>query len=192
MATSEDVFYLYERNSRHYYNCNNLNDNLNILDECYSDLKQDVLPLTIGDQDSCCDIKVKCYIKPGEECPICYDEILTKSTAFITSCGHHYHKKCLFKYIKIKWLSSAYSSTVRCPMCRSSLGHPDFIQRYRSSYFTYNYKDDNELDKLEDFWLSHEYKLPEFCSNKYDHYLGCNKNCFICKYYRDNGTVPFY
>lgn len=176
MSTAEEVFYLYERNSSVYYK-EDENDNI-----------QEVLPITIGDQDVPCNIKIKCYIKPGDECPICYDEILTKSNAFITDCGHHYHKKCLFNYIHSKWRTTSYCSTARCPMCRCSLGHPDFIQRYRSSYFSYQYSDNNELDKLEDFWLSNEYKLPEFCSNNYDHYLGVNRDCCVCKSYRKNGV----
>jgi hypothetical protein len=74
-------------------------------------------------------------------------------------------------------------------MCRCSIGHPDFVQRYRSSYFSFQYSNDNQLDKLEDFWLSYEYRLPEFCSNKFDHYLGLNKNCNICKKYIKTGIV---
>jgi hypothetical protein len=177
MTTAEDVFYLYERNSR-YYN-NNLENETST---------QNVLPLTIGDQETPCDFKVKCYIRPGEECPICFDNINNKSSAFITYCGHNYHKKCMFNYLKSKWLSSKYTSVARCPLCRCSVGHPEFLQRYKSSYFSYNYYDNNELDKLEDFWLSCEYKLPNFCSNGYDHYLGMCKNCFNCENYRENGT----
>ena len=122
-----------------------------------------------------------------QECPICYEEIMTKSTAFITNCGHSFHKSCLSKYIETKWLSTTYISTARCPMCRCSLGHPEFDQRYRSSYFNCNHSNDNELDKLEDFWLTKDYKLPVFCSHGYNHYLGLNKNCFICKGYREKG-----
>lgn len=188
MSTAEDVFYLYERNSRCYHDCSKIEectDSYN--DECYCHLKQDVIPFTIGDQYVPCDLKIKCYIKPREECPICYEEIMTKSTAFITNCGHSFHKSCLSKYIETKWLSTTYISTARCPMCRCSLGHPEFDQRYRSSYFNCNHSNDNELDKLEDFWLTKDYKLPVFCSHGYNHYLGLNKNCFICKGYREKG-----
>ena len=192
MSTLEDVFYLYERNSRFYYDCNLKNSIENCRDcwsnECYCYLRQEVKPFTIGDQDIPCDIKVKCYIKPGEECPICFEYIMTKSSAFITDCGHHYHKKCLFNYLKTKWSSSSYISVARCPLCRSSLGHPDFIQRYRSNYFSFQYSNDNQLDKLEDFWISCEYRLPEFCSNNYDHYLGLDNFCYDCKKYRENGV----
>lgn len=179
MATPEDVFYLYERNSRHYNNRDNEGNE-------YS--TQNVLPFTIGDQDSPCNLNVKCYIRPGDECPICYDLIERKSTAFITPCGHNYHKKCIFDYFKSKWTSTSYTSVVRCPICRCSLGHPEFIQRYRSSYFSYCYSDSNELDKLEDFWLSYDYKLPNFCSWNYNHYLGMDKYCQYCKTYREKGV----
>jgi hypothetical protein len=195
MSTVEDVFYLYERNSRYYYDCG-LNGNIeNCMDcwsnECYCYKKQEVLPFTIGDQNMPCNIKYRCYIRPGDECPICCEEILTKSSAYITNCGHYYHKKCILKYMETKWLSTSYTSTARCPMCRSSLGHPDFVQRYRANYFSINYKNDNELDKLEDFWISCEYKLPVFCSNGYDHYLGICKNCSCCKAYREKGELIY-
>jgi len=178
MTTSEDVFYLYERNSRHYNNIDDEGNEYSI---------QDVLPFTIGDQDSPCNIKIKCYIRPCEDCPICYECIESKTKAFITCCGHTYHKKCIFKYLENKWLSTKYTSVARCPICRCSLGHPQFIQRYRSSYFSYNYSDNNGLDKLEDFWLSNEYKLPNFCTSNYNHYLGMNNNCDYCKTYREKG-----
>ena len=173
MTTAEDAFYLYERNSRHY--------------TCYYNDEYPVNPFTIGDQDTPCELNIRCYIKQGTECPICYESIMTKSSAFITNCGHAYHKKCLSKYLEVKWLSSSHISVAKCPLCRSSLGHPDFVQRYKSSYFSLNYNN-NELDKLEDFWISHEFILPSFCSNKYDHYLGCDKNCFICQNYIKTGN----
>ena len=189
MSTVEDIFYLYERNSSYYHDCS-LKNNIEEYwtNEC---CKQEVIPFTIGDQYAVCDLNIRCYIKPGEECPICYEQINTKRSAFITNCGHRFHKKCLLKCMETKWLSCSYASTARCPMCRCSLGDPEFLQRYRSSYFNYQYKDGNELDKLEDFWLSAEYKLPNFCSNEYKHYLGLNKNCFICKSYREKGELLF-
>jgi hypothetical protein len=181
MSTAEDVFYLYERNSLIYKNKSNDDENY----------KQVILPYTIGDQDTPCKLKIKCYIRPGEECPICIDKIQTKSSAFLTNCGHSFHKECLFNSIKSKWSTSGYTSVARCPMCRCSLGHPDFIQRYKASYFTEPYRDDNEIDKLEDFWLSKDYKLPFYCSNSYDHYLGCERTCFSCKEYREKGSYIY-
>lgn len=195
MTTAEDVFYLYERNSNYYHTCNKI-DRLEICGECASDgcychLKQDVYPFTIGDQQLSCNIKVRCYIRPGDECPVCYEEILTKSSAYITCCGHHFHKKCLFKCMESKWLSTKYIFPARCPMCRCFIGHPEFVQRYKSSYFKMPYENDNQIDKLEDFWISHEYKLPLFCSHGYDHYLGMKLNCYCCKVYREKGDMIY-
>jgi hypothetical protein len=186
MPTLEDVFYLFVRNSRYYHDCHS-KKNVENCNERYN-AKPAVLPFTIGNQCLPCDYKIKCYVKPTDECPICYDKIMTKMNAFITDCGHHYHKKCLLKYMENKWLSTRYTSVARCPMCRCSLGHPVFMRRYSSNYYDYQYKDDNMLDKLEDFWLTIEYNLPHFCTNGYEHYLGLRKECFICESYR-NGIL---
>jgi Ring finger domain len=199
MSTAEDVFYLYERNSRHYYDCKKQNNMLGCKADCkdcwdnicYCVEKQEVMPFTIGDQDVPCRLKNRCYIRPGDECPICCEGILTKINAFITSCGHHYHKKCLIKYMETKWLNTKYTSVIRCPICRCSIGHPDFVQRYHDSYFSTNYRGENQFDKLEDFWISKDYKLPCFCSNGYNHYLGFDKECFCCERYRENGDLIY-
>jgi hypothetical protein len=189
MSTVEDVFYLYERNSKFYHEpSHSPEDYKNCLNKtCYCNINKTVLPFTIGDQDTECNIKYKCYIKLGEKCPICYESIMMKSSAFLTVCGHAYHKKCLFKYLEYKWLSTSFITSVKCPMCRCSVGYPEFMRRYRSSYFSINHKDDNQLDKLEDFWICNEYNLPESCSNGYDHYLGFDSNCFICNNYIKKG-----
>jgi hypothetical protein len=194
MTTVEDVFYLYERNSNYYYNCNmrkeinkcpfKLQENI-----CFCESNQVVLPFTIGDQCVSCNLNRKCYIKQGDECPICLEKIMNKIDAFITNCGHSFHKKCLNKYMNIKWLSNKWTSVVRCPICRCSLGYPIFEQRYRSSYYDFISRNNNELDKLEDFWLSFEYKTPHFCNNDYTHYLGTKKNCRTCKTFRENGDI---
>lgn len=36
-------------------------------------------------------MKIKHYIKIGDECPICMDEIWTIRDAFLTECGHGFH-----------------------------------------------------------------------------------------------------
>lgn len=184
MPTLEDIFFLYERNSRYYHDCNHKKCKT----ICYCYLKQEVRPFTIGDQNIPCKLKIKCYIIPGDICPICSESIMMKSSAFITDCGHHFHKKCIFKYIEFKWLSTSIFS---CPICRCSLCYPLIVQRYRDSYFSdYRSKNENELDKLEEFWISQEYKLPRLCSSEYKHYLGCDKSCLICKYYIETGKEP--
>ena len=63
----------------------------------------------------------------------------------------------------------------------------DCAKKYSKIHYSHN----NELDKLEDFWLSNEYKLPNFCSNGYNHYLGMYKDCFICKSYREKGELLY-
>jgi len=193
MATLEDVFHIYERNANYYHNCGLRNeiDNcpMKIGNDCFCATYQTVIPETIGYEDMDCNINRKCYIKPDEECPICFEKIMRKSDAFITNCGHTFHKKCLNKYIHIKWLSSKWTSVARCPMCRCSLGYPRFYIRYRSNYEDMSNGHDNELDKLEDFWLSIDYKIPYFCCNGYNHYLGMNKDCYYCKSYRETGDI---
>jgi len=175
MSTVEDVFHLYENH--------NNKDKI-------------ILPLNIGEQDIGKQniqfyLKYKCYIKPGDICPICLDEIYTKSSAFLTNCGHHFHKKCLFNYMKKKWESNNYAVSCRCPNCRRRIGNPEFYRRYKNSYFDIEMDEKNELDKLEDLWLSLEYKLPEFCSNGLNHYLGTNKECSYCVLYRNTGKIIF-
>lgn len=193
MATLEDVFYLYERNLNYYHDCNMRNQFANcpskIGKTCCCGDKQVVLPFTIGNQCVPCSLNRKCYVKQCDECPICFEEIIHKSNAFITDCGHNFHKKCLNKYMNTKWLSSKWTSVVRCPLCRSSLGYPSFVNRYRYNYYDFPSDDDNELDKLEDFWLSFEYKTPYFCGNGYDHYLGLQKDCNYCNKFKENGDI---
>lgn len=184
MSTTEDVFWLYERNKNKEYNdciklckpCPNLFGN-----DCCCDSSDPILPITIGEQTTKCRFKVKSYIKIGEECPICFESIQHKKNAYLTGCGHAFHRKCLFNTIQSKWEIKPFS-TIKCPMCRSKLGYPEMFERY-----TYDYNRDNFLDRLEDFWLCKEYRMPDFC-NSGKHYLGMKKNCRRCINYRDNGV----
>ena len=149
-----------------------------------------IVPQNIGCKNPICNLKYKCYIRQGEECPICYDPIMVKSNAFLSNCGHQFHKSCLFEYMKIKWRETEYTAMVNCPICRKYIEHPQFGRKYVSSYFGINsYK--NGLDKLEDLWLSLDYILPEYCSNGYKHYLGVNNKCFCCKAYREKGEIIY-
>lgn len=184
MSTSEDVFWLYERNKNIEYNnciklckpCPNL-----FGDECCCDSLDPILPITIGEQSTKCRLKVKTYIKFGEECPICFESIEHKKNAYLTGCGHSFHRKCLFKTIQAKWEIKPFS-TIKCPMCRCALGYPEMFERYKYDY------NNNFLDRLEDFWLCKEFRMPEFCySGK--HYLGMKKNCRRCINYRINGVI---
>lgn len=119
-----------------------------------------------------------------QTCPICYDKMLTKSTTFITDCGHCFHKKCLFNYLVHFWRENTYVLAPKCPMCRLSLGCPNFIEKCSEEKC-------NGLDKLEDFWTTYEYKMPIFCSFNYDHYLGMKLNCKICQAFRENGDYIY-
>lgn len=185
MTTSEDVFWLYERNKTKEYidciklckPCPNLFDN-----ECLCDSSDPILPLTIGEQTVKCRFKVKSYIKFGEECPICFDPIQHKKNAYLTGCGHAFHRKCLFNTFQAKWETKPFS-TLKCPMCRAALGCPDMLERYNCCY----YEEQNFLDNLEDFWLCKEYRIPDFCHSG-NHYLGMQKDCRRCINYRNNGA----
>ena len=186
MTTSEDVFWLYERNKNVVYSscvkyntpCPNLFNN-----ECCCNSSDPVLPLTIGEQTIPCRFKVKTYIKFGEECPICFDPIKNKINAYLTGCGHAFHRKCLFDTFQAKLVMKPFS-TLKCPMCRSKLGYPEMLERYNCCF----YEGNNFLDNLEDFWLCKEYKMPDFCYSG-NHYLGMEKNCRRCINYRDNGVI---
>ena len=43
-------------------------------------------------------LQVKHYIEQGHECPICYESINHKNTAFLTNCGHAFHYKCIIDH----------------------------------------------------------------------------------------------
>lgn len=161
MSTTEEVFTLYEKNSG---------------------ISEPIIPIRIGDSSVRCRFKTKCYIRPGEECPICFEQIKLKKDAYLTGCGHSFHRECLLKTFDTKWKQKLFC-TLKCPMCRSNLGFPELLERY-----PYN-TPINHLDQLENFWFTLEFLLPHFCTNiKPDvHYLGMNKTCKKCKIYVENG-----
>jgi Ring finger domain len=184
MTTAEDVFCLYERNSVYYSDCYK-NGKIetcpnNWCNECYCYTINKIKPFTIGDQSVPCNIKRKCYVKQGEECPICMDKILRKCDTYLTSCGHSFHKKCIFKIVELKW-SYKYGSQVKCPMCRTSIGTDihEIDERY-------SYKP-GTLDELENFWIKKDYILPEICRLGYNHSLGFKNDCISCINYRQKG-----
>jgi len=196
MSTTEDVFYLYERNSSIYHDHrtrdkylqgedenedqNSLNDD-NCFRCSYNTLP--VLPNTIGNTEVPCNIKRKCYIKPGEECAICMEQIVTKTSAYLTSCGHSFHKSCIFKCMETKW-NSKYGSNFKCPLCRTNLGMD--IHNMGDKYDMYN-ESINNLDILENFWMKKEFYIPLTCQAKYDHYLGMKKDCKRCQRFISEG-----
>ena len=180
MSTTDDIFWLYERNKNIYSDCikknricNNLIDN-----KCYCYIDDIVYPITVGDQDVKCIFKVKSYIKIGEECPICMEGIFHKINAYITGCGHSFHRKCLSKVFQTKWKTKAYS-VLRCPICRASQGFPDMFSRYNIN--------SGELDNLENFWITKDCQMGTFCN--INHYIGMKKNCLRCINYRNTGEI---
>ena len=191
MSTSEDVYWLYERNSKQYTDCvksGNKNTCATIWNnECYCHENAPVCPFTIGHQDMECRMKVKTYIKHGEECPICMEKIISKKSAYLTGCGHSFHKLCIFKSFEAKW-KKKYCSQFRCPMCRSNLGVIDMGDRYNTNTNTTTNINRNicGLDQLENFWLTKDFKLTHFCGN---HFLGMNRQCSKCKIYVETGEI---
>lgn len=123
----------------------------------------------------------KMYIKPFEECPICYTPITKKSDAYLTQCGHAFHKKCIFESYVFKQQYKT-CSNFKCPYCRISLGTD--IEEINERYDAWN---GNELDNLENFWHKKDFIMPHICPNN-NHWYGMNyKECKFCKDYCKNG-----
>lgn len=142
-----------------------------------------VQPLRIGDSSISCRFSVKCYIRPGEECPVCLEKIILKKDSYLTDCGHAFHRQCLFQVLENKWKENLFT-ILQCPLCRCKLGVPEFSERYC-------FQDVNPcyLDILENFWLTKDLTLPHYCTKttKTIHYLGMSKKCRLCKSYREHG-----
>ena len=182
MTTAEDVLYLYERNSLYYDNPSEL---LYIYDT-YDNGKPANLPVNpeiIGNSLVKCDFKRKVYIKPGEECPICFEKIITKKNAYLTACGHSFHKKCLFMTYEANRKVNPYC-ILKCPICRSNLGLDikDLAYKYRYP--------DNQLDTLENFWIRKDFMCCDICPSNKFHYIGMSKICNTCKKYQ-SGDIMF-
>jgi hypothetical protein len=117
-------------------------------------------------------LKIKHYIKIGEECPLCYEPIWHKKNAFLTDCGHAFHSSCIHSYE----MANIYNDyAIFCPMCRCDMG------LYGENGYIY-ISSENRLDKLEDFWNNISYETPRVCCK--NHILGLNKNCKKCVNYR--------
>jgi hypothetical protein len=113
------------------------------------------------------------------------DTIYQKNNAYLTSCGHSFHKTCLFKAFEIKAINK---HNFTCPLCRTRLGYPEFYCRYTCVIKEpNNVLKSNFLDNLEEFWLSKDFNLIHICSNGNNHALGMKNNCEDCSDYRVNG-----
>ena len=134
-------------------------------------------------------LKTKAYIQIGSECPICLFPINKKNNAWITSCGHSFHRICLMQSY-ITYMNNPnithYSNCLPCPICREDLptcccGFD--LARYQSKYGERR----NELDCLENFEVLSELLQPLDCY-KCKKYIGMNSNCKVCKDYQINGN----
>lgn len=192
----EIIFDLYKRNKRIYDDCNLAKRKCpSIHEECYCRFNVPVLPIPIGDQFYCCHFRRKRFISPYEECSICLETIMKESDAYLTNCGHAFHKSCLFKSYEIGYyehrpynLNGIWNFfQFNCPLCRKQIINPEFYCRYPQWAVIYNKK--NFLDVLEEFWLSKDYSMIQICNvNHSNHGLGMNKNCIKCLKYRNYGT----
>ncbi len=122
-------------------------------------------------------LKIKHYIKIGEECPICYESINNRNNAYLTNCGHSFHYNCIINY---DYSNIFEKNNIKCPVCRQYMGnHIDIKDKYKNS--------NNSFDNLEDFEMNIKKKIPKVCFNM--HEFKFNKhfnrmdyfNCFYCQ-----------
>lgn len=82
----------------------------------------------------------KNFINKLNDCIICYDKINNVDELASIKCGHHYHKKCIKKYLYAQNLKT--NNNGKCPLCRSKID--TFIKQ--DVVLDFNYKFD--IDKL--------------------------------------------
>ena len=113
-------------------------------------------------------LKIKHYIKIGEDCPICYEPIYNRNNAFLTDCGHSFHYSCIIDY---DYKNSFNRNGVYCPICRQDMGDYNDLKETKNYEFEYNIKN----------------KLPKICynleKNKYNsHFYTLHyKTCYYCQ-----------
>jgi len=123
---------------------------------------------------------IKHYIKIGENCPICYENINNRKDAYLTNCGHSFHYNCIINYDYSISKNFSNNFIISCPICRQYMGNYDDIKD------KYHYSK-NELDKLDDFEMNIKFKIPKICFDfhkvKYKNhfYLMNFHNCYYCK-----------
>lgn len=124
----------------------------------------------------------KTYVKYDDKCSICVDCIGPAHKAFITECGHIFHRTCLSEYFHFLKLNK-HKLCLICPICRANLGSPEFFGlRYYSDLST-DYKG---LDLLENYSNPNNFNdMVHICNSNHirPHYLGINTNCMKCKLY---------
>ena len=179
--TAEDVFYKYERNRMFYSNCHEMGKlaccPTKFGNKCYCWTEEVVNPTTIGYTISSPTLGVKTYIAFNEKCPICLSGITHKSNAYLTECGHSFHRKCMYKAFVACW-GRQYLAPFKCPICRDCIGVPAIELKYNSTNF---------LDELENYEQCKEYYSHFTCDNGYNHKIGFKKDCKSCLKYRKTG-----
>lgn len=119
----------------------------------------------------------KCYINPYTAiCPICLMLINKYNNAYLTECGHAYHKTCIMTALEYS-CKSLLHIRLNCSLCRKNL---DVISIEESvQMFDIN----NVLDEVDNFWLTIQYNMRDICiaSTKTNrHFYACDKMCKIC------------
>ena len=177
----EDIFCVHERNRNYYISCKSPELCVKTC-SCYYD--QLIIPNSIGNTDFKRKLNNKMYISPDETCIICMQKVNVKSDAYLTDCGHSFHKICLSNYYEYIELIS--NKNLKCPMCRSNLGQPCFYEKYNLFH-----ADANGLDMLENLNIL-QCNIIHVCKNieTYPkHYLGTKSICKKCVLYRKNGII---
>ncbi len=169
--------------------CNELWWNLNI--ELAGKDDDECIPIIPIDIDNCSNLlsdfkdvknnfnkylKIKHYIKIGDECSICYEPLIHKNNVILTDCGHSFHTHCIAKrdsFIDID------KDDYWCPLCRQDMG---FYATTKDRYLCIK----NKLDELENFWENLKNLHPNKC-HKNNHYLGMNNDCKLCNIYIKTG-----
>lgn len=201
-VTLEDVYYVHERNILFYHDC--------IKNKRYSTCPTKNIGLCLCKEN--CPIypnkicneytisqkqckKEKIYIRFGEECPICFEPIYFRNSAFLTPCGHAFHKKCLHNAHTTRLLICDNSSEDKlyCPMCRHDVPTELFYNpmKYNINKLPIekiNGKKNCDFIKNTNFCLVADNLFenidlcsPELCfRNKKKHYLGMDKTCKVC------------
>lgn len=170
----EDIFNVNERDRDYYTVCST--PYICSITNCCCKYNELVLPNKIGNNFKRT-LKNKMYIWAYESCVICMNEILHKTDAYLSDCGHTFHKNCLTNwkhYIEIKS-----NRNLKCPMCRCNLGMPELNEKYNLSH-----KEANALDLLENINI----EMIHICKSS-KHYLGMNSKCNKCLEYRKSGFI---
>ena len=194
------IWWLHERTSRDYYTCKDLTTCPSKVieddgkEECNCHYKQVVVPQDIGEWWQPVKLEGRSYIPIGAKCPICLSSIIHKRDAWITHCGHSFHRNCLMKSYEIYMNNpkiEKYTNVMPCPCCRSDLptcccGYN--LGRYHSIYGERR----NELDYLENFELLSDMIIPIECykcskKHKCAKYIGMSNDCKECKEYQEKG-----